>query len=104
MKIRGRDVSSDCGDVVDRYRSACTPHGNQEGFNLGGFHTEASPPHAYREPLKLTDPGERHCSPSSWMSGVQYLVLGSEIMVAGDDDGMRAHSIYRVLETPEIGF
>lgn len=90
MKIWGRDVSIDCGEIVDRYRSACTPRGLPQGFNLGGFYTEASPPHAYREPLKLTEPGERHSSPSSPMSGVQYLVISSEIVVDTFNDRVRA--------------
>lgn len=46
MQIWGEKCRGECGDEVDRYRSACTPHGNPGVFVWGVVETEASPPHA----------------------------------------------------------
>jgi hypothetical protein len=32
MQIWGEKCRGECGDVVDRYRSACTPHGDPGVF------------------------------------------------------------------------
>jgi len=46
MQIWGEKYRGECGDVVDRYRSACTPQGNPGEVRFEVVETEASPPHA----------------------------------------------------------
>lgn len=46
MQIWGEKYWGECGDVVDRYRSACTPQGNPGEVRFEVVETEASPPHA----------------------------------------------------------